>query len=91
MSLVRRPASMEEYLELVKSALFDVEELRMSVEFDSEFMEGALGFVDPLAKSVDVSRTHARGREGPVNPQNSMGSTRWSAKILSRCSIRTGS
>ena len=52
MSLVRRPASMEEYLELIESALFDVDELRMSVEFDMEFMEGAMGFVDPLAKDL---------------------------------------
>ena len=52
MSLVKRPATMEEYLELVKSALFDVEELRMSVEFDMEFMEGALSFVEPLAKDL---------------------------------------
>ena len=42
MSLVKRPASMEEYLEMIKSTLFDVEELRMSVEYDEEFMEGAL-------------------------------------------------
>ena len=52
MSLVRRPATMEEYLELIESALFDVDELRMSVEFDMEFMEGAMGFVDPLAKDL---------------------------------------
>lgn len=52
MSLVRRPATMEEYLELIESALFDVEELRMSVDFDMEFMEAALGFVEPLAKDL---------------------------------------
>jgi hypothetical protein len=52
MSLVKRPATMEEYLELVKSALFDVEELRMSVEYDMEFMEGALSFVEPLEKDL---------------------------------------
>jgi hypothetical protein len=52
MSLVKRPASMEEYLEMIKSALFDVEELRMSVEYDEEFMEGALPFIDPLEKGL---------------------------------------
>ena len=52
MSFVKRPATMGAYLELVKSALFDVEELRMSVEFDMEFMEGALGIVDPLEKGL---------------------------------------
>ncbi len=52
MSIVKRPASMEDYIELVKSALFDVEELRMSVEFDMEFMESALSFVEPLEKGL---------------------------------------
>ena len=52
MSIVKRPATMEAYLELVKSALFDVEELRMSVEFDTEFMEGALSFVEPLENGL---------------------------------------
>ena len=62
MSLVRRPASMEEYLELIKSALFDVEELRMSVEYDMEFMEGALSFVEALAKDLrDLQNAIADG------------------------------
>lgn len=52
MSLVKRPASMEEYLELVKSVLFDVEELRMSMEFDSEFMEEGSSFIGPLEKGL---------------------------------------
>ena len=52
MSIVKRPATMDEYIELVKSALFDVEELRMSVEFDMEFMEGALSFIEPLEKGL---------------------------------------
>jgi hypothetical protein len=52
MSIVKRPATMDEYIELVKSALFDVEELRMSVEFDIEFMESALSFIEPLEKAL---------------------------------------
>ena len=52
MSIVKRPATMEDYIELVESALFDVEELRMSVEFDMEFMEGALSFIEPLEKGL---------------------------------------
>ena len=62
MSLVKRPATMEAYLELVKSALFDVEELRMSAEYDEEFMEGALSFIAPLEKSLrDVQNAIADG------------------------------
>ena len=52
MSIVKRPATMEDYIELVESALFDVEELRMSVEFDMEFMESALSFIEPLEKAL---------------------------------------
>lgn len=52
MSLVKRPATMEDYIELVKSALFDVEELRMSVEFDMEFMEPVMAFIQPLEKGL---------------------------------------
>ncbi len=52
MSIVNRPASMDDYIELVESALFDVEELRMSVEFDMEFMESALSFVEPLESGL---------------------------------------
>ena len=39
---------MEEYQELIRQALFDVMDLRASVEFDEEFMGEALVFIDPL-------------------------------------------
>ena len=52
MSIVTRPTTMDDYIELVKSALFDVEELRMSVEFDMEFMEPVLAFIEPLEKGL---------------------------------------
>ena len=43
---------MDAYKELVKSALFDAEELRSSIEYDMEFMEDADGFVTPLENSL---------------------------------------
>ena len=43
---------MEEYQELIKQALFDVQDLRASVEFDEEFMSEALVFVDPLEAHI---------------------------------------
>ena len=43
---------MDAYKELVKSALFDAEELRNSIEYDMEFMEDAGGFISPLEKSL---------------------------------------
>ena len=41
---IQRPKTMEAYKELVKQAVFDVEELRMSIEYDMEYMEDALAF-----------------------------------------------
>lgn len=43
---------MEAYKELVKSALFDAEELRSSIEYDMEFMEDADSFIGPLENSI---------------------------------------
>jgi len=52
MSLLNRPATMDAYKELVKSALFDAEELKSSIEYDMEFMEDADGFIAPLENSL---------------------------------------
>ncbi len=50
--MMKRPATFEDYIELVEQAIFEVEELRFSVEFDEEFMEGALNFVDILEQQL---------------------------------------
>jgi len=52
MSLLKRPTTMEAYKELVKSALFDAEELRHTIEYDMEYMEDADGFIAPLESSL---------------------------------------
>ena len=48
----KRPATMEDYLELVNQALFEVEELRMSAEYDDEGMANMSGFIDVLEKPL---------------------------------------
>lgn len=53
MSVIKRATTMDEYIELVNQALFEVEELRMSVEYDMKFMEDAIGFIDPLISIVE--------------------------------------
>ena len=45
---MKRPATIEDYQELVNQAIFEVDDLRAAVEFDEEFMEGALNFVDTM-------------------------------------------
>ncbi|HEB86567.1 MAG TPA: general secretion pathway protein GspF [Gammaproteobacteria bacterium] len=50
--MMKRPTTLDDYIELVEQAIFEVEELRFSVEFDEEFMEGALNFVDILEQQL---------------------------------------
>ena len=45
-------STMEEYLDLIKQVLFEIQDLRASVEYDEEFMSDALVFLDPLEASV---------------------------------------
>ena len=47
-----RARSMQEYQELIKQALFEVEDLRASLEFDEEFMGDASVFLDPLEARI---------------------------------------
>jgi len=46
--MMKRPATIDAYIDLIEQGIFEVEELRFSVEFDEEFMEGALNFVGIL-------------------------------------------
>ena len=52
MSLIKRPSRQGAYLELVKQALFEVEELRMAAEFDEEYMGDVLSFIPGLEKPL---------------------------------------
>lgn len=49
---MKRPASMQAFLELVNSALIEVEELRMSMEFDMEGFEEVPTYIDVLEKQL---------------------------------------
>ena len=55
-----RASSMEEYRSLIHEALDELDDLRASIEYDEEYMEGALALVTPidnglkaLLKSID--------------------------------------
>jgi hypothetical protein len=45
-------STMKEYLDLITQALFEIQDLRASVEYDEEFMGDARVFLDPLEASV---------------------------------------
>ena len=47
-----RAKTLDEYIDWVKQAVYEVEELRASIEFDEEFMGDALVFLDPLENEV---------------------------------------
>ena len=47
-----RARSMQEYKDLITQALFEVEDLRASLEFVEEFMGDAVVFLDSLEASI---------------------------------------
>ncbi|MDH5447365.1 MAG: general secretion pathway protein GspF [Gammaproteobacteria bacterium] len=49
---IDRPSTMEDYIELVNQALFEVDELRSSIEYDEEFMGDALNYVESLENGL---------------------------------------
>ena len=49
---MRQVDTVENYIELVEQAIFEIEDLRMSAEYDVEEMGDALGFVDDLDRGV---------------------------------------
>ncbi len=51
-SRIQRARSAEEYVDWVRQAIFEVEELRLSMEYDMDSMGGAAGFVDRLESDL---------------------------------------
>ena len=50
--MIKRPTTPEGYVDLVKQAIFEVEELRASYDFDAEGMGNITEFVDDLEQQV---------------------------------------
>jgi hypothetical protein len=50
--MIKRPSTPEAYVDLVKQAMFEVEELRAAIEYDSEGMQDSIGFVDDLQRAI---------------------------------------
>lgn len=49
---MEKPGTLAEYIELVDQALFEVEELRATVEYDGESMNEALRFLPSLEEEM---------------------------------------
>lgn len=50
--MIKRPKTVDQYVELVKQAMFEVEELRMAAEYDLEQMGGVMTFLELLEEQV---------------------------------------
>jgi hypothetical protein len=59
---LRRARSVEEYIEWVRQAVFEVEDLRECMEFELEDMARFPAFLDPLEEGIKA--IHAAMRDG---------------------------
>lgn len=50
--MIKRPGTPEAYVELVKQAMFEIEELRAAVEYDMEGMQDSVAFIDDLEQAI---------------------------------------
>jgi hypothetical protein len=50
--MIKRPRTPEAYVDLVKQALFEVEELRAAIDYDMEGMQDSVAFVEDLEQAV---------------------------------------
>ena len=50
--LVKRPSTPEAYIELIKQAVFEVEDLRAAIDYDTDGMSDSLNFIDELERHV---------------------------------------
>ena len=50
--MVEKAKSMAEYVAILNEILDELDELRLSIEYDEEFMEGSIGLISPLESGV---------------------------------------
>lgn len=50
--MIKRPITPEAYVELVQQAVFEISELRSSLEYDADGMDSTMACIDDLEKSV---------------------------------------
>ena len=65
--MVGKANSLAEFKSLVREALDEIDDLRASIDYDEEFMGGALGFVDEL--DAGVRQLYERIESGEYKPQ----------------------
>ncbi len=50
--MIKRPRTPETYIEMVKQAVFEVEDMRAAIEYDADGMMDSTGFIDELEKHI---------------------------------------
>ncbi len=53
---VQRPHTAQEYVDLVEQAIFELEELRLAMEYDMESMGESGGFIDEMERVMRALR-----------------------------------
>lgn len=51
--MMKRPATVEEYVALIKDALYEVDEMRAAIEFDEEYMTDAGAYINELDRTLN--------------------------------------
>ena len=50
--MIKRPRTPEAYIDFVKQAVFEVEDLRAAIEYDTDGMQESIGYIDELEKHI---------------------------------------
>ncbi|GAB6043487.1 hypothetical protein [Endothiovibrio diazotrophicus] len=59
---IKKPRTVEQYVDLIDQAIFEVEELRLAMEYDMEGMGGADSFLAELEEQIrGIKRQMAEG------------------------------
>lgn len=53
---MKHPQTPEAYFNLVEQALFEIEDLRAAIEYESSGFESALNYLDPLQQEISAFR-----------------------------------
>ena len=54
--MIKRPKTAEQYVDLIDQAIFEIEELRLASEYDTDGMGGASSFMDELEQEIRALR-----------------------------------
>ena len=66
--MIKRPSTPEAYVEMVKQAIFEIEDLRAAIEYDMEGMQDSAPFINDLER--EVKKVYAAMEDGSYHFQD---------------------